>query len=123
VIGQRLVEVFVDIDGSDDLPQTFLDAVYQSWVTHHRRVRFFTGTEPRLVAVTTGFSSGRSVCCNMPVSRTPFVASRGPIGVKIGIRSRCPWHWPRRASGRITPVDVADSTSLTSPDSALSVDP
>jgi 2-oxoglutarate dehydrogenase E1 component len=57
VVGRALAEVFLSLEGSDELIQTILDAVYQSAVTHHRRVWFPVRGSRRLLAVTTSFLS------------------------------------------------------------------
>ena len=55
VIGKTLVETLLDLPGSDDFVQVVLDAIYDSEVTHHRRVTFPVGPEIRRLSVTTSF--------------------------------------------------------------------
>ncbi|MFK7844297.1 MAG: 2-oxoglutarate dehydrogenase E1 component [Rhodothermales bacterium] len=57
VLGRSLAEVFLVMDGSDDLIQTILDAVYESATTHHRRVWFPLHEKRRLLDITTSFLS------------------------------------------------------------------
>jgi 2-oxoglutarate dehydrogenase E1 component len=55
VIGRTLVETILELPGSDDFVQVILDAIYESSVTHHRRVTLPLGTQTRRLAVTTSF--------------------------------------------------------------------
>ena len=57
VLGRSLSEVFLVMDGSDDLIQTIFDAVYESATTHHRRVWFPLKEKRRLLDITTSFLS------------------------------------------------------------------
>jgi 2-oxoglutarate dehydrogenase E1 component len=55
VIGKTLLETVFDLPGSDDFVQVILDAIYESSVTHHRRVTLPVGSDVRRLSVTTSF--------------------------------------------------------------------
>jgi 2-oxoglutarate dehydrogenase E1 component len=55
VIGRPFAEIFLEIPGSDDFVQVFLDAIYQNSVTHHRRVEYPSEQGPMRLAMTTSF--------------------------------------------------------------------
>ena len=55
VLNQIFAAVFLQMDGTDDFTQAVLDAIYESSITHRKRIAFSKGGELRTLDVTTSF--------------------------------------------------------------------
>ncbi len=53
ILGKKFSEVFVEYPENDDFNQTVLDAVYKSFMSHHKICNYYTGKTLKHLFVTT----------------------------------------------------------------------
>lgn len=55
MLNKKYAEVFIQYPENDDFNQTVLDAVYKSFMSHHKVCHYYTGTKTKYLFVTTSF--------------------------------------------------------------------
>lgn len=55
MLNKKYAEVFIQYPENDDFNQTVLDAVYKSFMSHHKICNYYTGQKLKYLFVTTSF--------------------------------------------------------------------
>jgi PAS domain S-box-containing protein len=55
ILNKKYAEIFIQYPENDDFNQTVLDAVYKSFMSHHKICNYYTGKKTKYLFVTTSF--------------------------------------------------------------------